>query len=179
MVLKFFSWLLCRIFFFYERKCKRYFPSNFCALRDHFPAPGPWTTGLGLSLHLLSASEFGTVLSPGWGVLKERLIHCQFSGTLNSGLLQSTYTSLLWVFTLFFHTSCPSFIVVLCSRDRVVCAYLIFPETGRTISFAVIVVIFLITYLILFVIRESTDVLRSCNISSSFTPCRKTMVLFS
>lgn len=49
--------------FFMKGKCKRYFPSYFCALRDHFPAPGPWTTGLGLSLHLLSASEFGGLKS--------------------------------------------------------------------------------------------------------------------
>ena len=159
-------------------KCKRYFPFNFCALRDYFPAPGPWTTGLGLSLHLLSASEFGAVLNPGWGILKERLIHCQFSGTLNSGHLQSAYTSLLWVFKIVF-SYILSKIYRCTPRERVMCAYLIFPATGRTISFAVIVAIFLITYLILFVIRESTDVLRSCNISSSFTPCRKIMVLFS
>ena len=105
--LNFFLWLLCRIFFFFfwmKGKCKRYFPSYFCALRDPFPAPGPWTKMLGFSLHLLSASEFGAVLNPGWGILKGKkwLIHCQFSGTLNSGLLQSTYTCLLWVFKLFF-----------------------------------------------------------------------------
>ena len=65
-------WLLCRIFFFFlmKGKCKWYFPSYFCALRDPFPAPGPWTKMLGFSLHLLSASEFGAVLNPGWGILK-------------------------------------------------------------------------------------------------------------
>ena len=118
-------------FFWLKGKCKRYFPSYFCALRDPFPAPGPWTKMLGFSLHLLSASEFGAVLNPGWGILKGKKM-------INSLPIQWYFefwssSVHLHLFTLslqiVFHVSCPCFIVVFCSRERVVCVYFIFPAT--------------------------------------------------